>query len=111
MNPKIYPILFIIYLCVTWTLQAFKIDKDDKINAFYCGVHTLLTIILLYLCGFFNVFQWPQIVWICLTSIGCVMSLNRHGKSFKNTPGNFFMSLMFILVVYTNGGVFQYLSK
>lgn len=96
----IYPILFIIFLCGWWTYSAFEVGKETPINFWLCVSWALVAGILLYLCGFFNVIHWPQIIWMCLMTIGCVISFYWHNKTLIPTPGNYFISLAIHLLLY-----------
>jgi len=93
-----------------WTPSLLAIDKEREVNLFRLLGWTLVSAVLLYLCGFFNVFHWPQITWLCLTSIGTVTGFYRHGEKTKTTAGIFLFSLALILFIYIKGGAFQYLN-
>ena len=71
---------------------------------------TASSAVLLYLCGFFLAIHWPQITWICLTTMGCVVALYRHGEKIKSTAGIFLCNLALALFIYIKGGAFQYLN-
>ena len=107
----IYPILFIIFLSIMWTRSAISLGKPIQINFLYCMAWTSVSVVLLYLCGFFNAFHWPQITWICLTTVGCVTALYRHGETFENSSGSFLFTLMLSSFIYIKGGAFQYLNN
>jgi hypothetical protein len=107
----IYPIILIIVLCVMWTRMVLSIGKDDDINIFFSLAWSVVFGTLLWLCGFFHALHWPQITWICLTTIGCVISLYRHGGTVKNTLGTYVFTLAFMLFIYIKGGAFQYLNN
>ena len=106
----IYPIIFLIFLCIMWTHAAFNVGKEDEVNFVYCAAWTLISGILLYLCGFFAVIHWPQITWICLTTVGCVTALYKHGDTIKNTPTVYLLTLILMIFIYIKGGAFQYFN-
>ena len=107
----IYPIILIIVLCVMWTHDALSINKDSKINVVYTWVWTICIATLLWSCGFFHVIHWPQITWICMNTIGCMVCLYKHGGTMKVTLGNYLFTLTIAIVVYIKGGAFQYLNN
>ena len=94
-----------------WTHSAFYINRKNEINFFFCLGWTLVVGILLYLCGFFHAFHWPQITWICLTTIGTVTALYRHGETITSTVEMYLTTLAIMLLIYIKGGAFQYLNQ
>lgn len=76
----LWPILLIITSFAPIIHKLFKLGQPviiDKTNMFGKFINlcctTILNIILLYMCGFFVVFAWPQIVWIVMTSLGLLV--------------------------------------
>ena len=86
---------------------------------------TILNFALLYLCGFFLAFGWPQIVWIILTAFGfftttafliatwafpqILETLQNHVDKNKTTLGMDFFDIFtygLIFIVYVCGGAF-----
>lgn len=73
----LWPILLLISTFAPWMVKIWYwgepivLEKKNFlvrfVNMFFSS---LLTYILLYLCGFFLVIGWPQIVWIVLTGVG-----------------------------------------
>lgn len=87
---------------------------------------TLLNVVLLYLCGFFIVFAWPQIVWIVMTSLGLFICttimlmvatvpnlveslqdfMDKQQTTYKITFADVF-TIALILFIYSCGGAFH----
>jgi hypothetical protein len=127
----IWPILLIIF--TVFPLIRTLLNLGEPINLkltssriFTVFVFNVLTFILVYLCGFFAVISWPQIVWIILTSIGMclvvlicclrivfpgfesylqVLALQRK-PTYRITFADVF-SLIVIFIIYFFGGVFH----
>jgi len=94
-----------------WTYAALSLGKEDNINMFHSLAWSAVSGTLLYLCGFFHAFHWPQITWICLTTVGSVLSLAKHGDKIKLTLGNYVFTLTLMLFIYIKGGAFQYFNS
>lgn len=88
-------------------------------------IASLLNVTLLFLCGFFAVIAWPQIVWMVLTVIGLtailvVMAMVKlmpnlvsqwqdlidlRGMTYKIDFSDIF-TIVVIMVIYYYGGAF-----
>jgi hypothetical protein len=96
--------------CAAWTYSLFKIDKETEINCFVTLPVTIIFALLLYGCGFFNVFHWPQITWLVLTVVGATTSVFLHGQSSKTGIFTYLFTLGLALTIYIKGGAFQYFN-
>jgi len=73
----IWPILLLVTTFYSWSYKLYHwgekvvLNGDHIFNKFVnLTCLTFLNAILLYLCGFFTVFAWPQIIWLILTISG-----------------------------------------
>jgi len=107
----IFPIILLIWIVVDWTIQASRIGKEVKPTFEASLLKSIMFCGLLYLCGFFNVFNWPQITYVCMLTMGLViMGLDRE-KSFKYGFWTYIFTLSLVIFIYVKGGAFQYFNK
>lgn len=102
------------------------LDEKNMFSRFITfTIASLLNVTLLFLCGFFAVIAWPQIVWMVLTVIGLtailvVMAMVKlmpnlvsqwqdlidlRGMTYKIDFSDIF-TIVVIMVIYYYGGAF-----
>jgi hypothetical protein len=102
----LFPIALIVWMAINYGIMAARIGKEITIR-WYNWITSVLWYVLLYFCGFFDVFNWPQITYVVLVAFGLGCSLVNNKT--KLTVWTFLVSLGLTLFLYIKGGAFKYL--
>lgn len=105
----IYPLAIIGISAFYFGKTCIKNGQEYQINKGFVIAHSILNAFLLYKCGFFNHFNWPQIIWLIMFCMGIAVILFETKKQ-EHKIGFSIFAYALLYFLYYQGGAFQYLN-
>lgn len=108
----IWPLIFVAIQLYSW----FKTPSEKaKVNIWPTLAFFPIFVFVLFRCGFFDIWGWPQNIWMTITTISFILIGICHlfdaEFSKKNQQFSFSSFIVFSIMmwVYYSGGTFKYL--